>query len=152
MKINIAAIGKIKTNSEENNLIKSYLKRTPWETEIKELEEKRKLETDQLKQKEGELLLNEIKSGYVIVALDERGKHITSQEFAEHIVKWRDNSGGRIAFILGGANGHSEEVRQKADFVLSLGKMTLPHMLARVVLIEQLYRAYTIINNHPYHK
>jgi 23S rRNA (pseudouridine1915-N3)-methyltransferase len=152
MKITIAAIGKIKTNSEENNLIKSYLKRIPWEIEIKELEEKRKLDIKQLKQKEGELLLNEIKPGYILVALDERGKHITSQEFSDYLIKWRDNSGGRVSFLLGGANGHSEEVRQKSDFVLSLGKMTLPHMLARVVLIEQLYRAHTMITKHPYHK
>jgi 23S rRNA (pseudouridine1915-N3)-methyltransferase len=90
-------------------------------------------------------------SGYRFV-LDESGRTLTSQAFADHLAKLRDDGISDLAFMIGGPDGHGEAARAAADAVLSLGPMTLPHGLARIVLVEQLYRAVTIISGHPYHR
>ena len=84
--------------------------------------------------------------------LDERGKNMTSPELANIIESWMTAGTSEICFLIGGADGHLEETRQKADLLLSFGKLTLPHILMRAVLAEQIYRAETIINHHPYHR
>jgi 23S rRNA (pseudouridine1915-N3)-methyltransferase len=86
-----------------------------------------------------------------LVLLDARGKQFTSEEFAGFLEKHRDRAGAPLLFAVGPADGFSEEPRTRASLVLSLGKMTLAHDLARVVLLEQLYRAFTILKGHPYH-
>jgi 23S rRNA (pseudouridine1915-N3)-methyltransferase len=149
MKIAINAIGKINNNSPEANLIDNYLKRIPFNIKCNQIETKNFGSADKTKSFEGEALLkasSETKN--FIICLDEQGKSLTSIEFATLI----NSQNQPISFIIGGANGLSSEVKAKADFLLSLGKMTLPHVLARVILIEQIYRAYTIKLNHPYHK
>ena len=108
--------------------------------------------TSRLPQKEGELLLSAVPEGGVIIALDERGKHLSSEEFAHRLGTWQDNGIPAAAFLIGGADGHSPEVRQKAHLLLAFGKMTWPHMLARAMLAEQIYRAKTILDGHPYHR
>lgn len=85
-----------------------------------------------------------------LVLLDGRGKLLTSEELARFMER-EEMRAVPLLFAIGGADGFSEETRRKSDFVLSLGKMTLPHELARVVFLEQLYRAFTILNHHPYH-
>ena len=100
---------------------------------------------------EGERLLQSISKGSFIVVLDETGTNLSATEFAKQIETWSE--GGRpITFFMGGSWGLDKTVRQRADFVLSLGKQTLPHVLARIVLLEQLYRAETILNHKTYHK
>ena len=152
MQIIISAIGKLKKNTPEDELIQDYLKKTKWPVTIKEFEEKKTLTVEQLKEAESNLLLSSIPQGGKIIALDERGKTPSSREFAELIGKWLDEGVQSISFLIGGANGHAEKLREKADYKLSFGRMTLPHMLARVVLAEQIYRAKTILDGHPYHK
>ena len=87
-----------------------------------------------------------------LVALDERGAALSSLKFAERLTGWRDDGVASAAFLIGGADGHDPAVRAEADLVLSLGAMTWPHALARLMLVEQLYRAATIAAGHPYHR
>jgi 23S rRNA (pseudouridine1915-N3)-methyltransferase len=86
-----------------------------------------------------------------LVVLDSRGKQFSSEEFAKFLGDYQDRNPAPLLFVIGGADGFNEETRKAATLVLSLGKMTLPHELARVVLLEQLYRAFTILKGHPYH-
>lgn len=106
---------------------------------------KRALET------EGERILAALPRGCVRVALDERGTLIGTMDLARRIARWRE-TGRDVAFIVGGADGLAESVKESSDFVWSLSPLTLPHGLARVVLAEQLYRAVSILHNHPYHR
>jgi len=101
---------------------------------------------------EAALLQRVIPKGAVIAALDERGKVMTSPEFAHLLGRWRDEGRGDVAFVIGGADGIAPELRTQADMMLSFGKMVWPHMLARVMLSEQLYRAASILANSPYHR
>jgi 23S rRNA (pseudouridine1915-N3)-methyltransferase len=86
-----------------------------------------------------------------LVALDERGVDWTTAQLAQHLARWRDSS-ERVSFLIGGADGLSEELKSRAQLRLRLSSLTLPHALARVVLVEQLYRAWSILANHPYHR
>ena len=86
------------------------------------------------------------------VLLDERGKDLSSEKLAEILERWRDDGMREGRFVLGAADGHSEEERRDADLLLAFGKATWPHLLARAMLAEQLYRATTIIAGHPYHR
>jgi 23S rRNA (pseudouridine1915-N3)-methyltransferase len=85
------------------------------------------------------------------ILLDSRGKQLSSEELAERIGRLRDEGAQRLVFAIGPADGWSDAARQRADLLLSLGRITLPHQLARVVLAEQVYRAFTILAGHPYH-
>ena len=91
------------------------------------------------------------RSKYRLVLLESSGKQFSSEEFAEFVRNHRENNPLSLLFAIGPANGFSPEVRRAASNILSLGKMTMPHELARVVLLEQVYRAFTILNRHPYH-
>ncbi|MCL4169023.1 UNVERIFIED_CONTAM: hypothetical protein GTU68_054552, partial [Idotea baltica] len=90
--------------------------------------------------------------GALLIALDERGKDISSQDFANILQDGLNNSVPQIAFAIGGADGHSKELRQNASKIISFGKLTWPHQIARVMLSEQIYRGITIISGHPYHR
>lgn len=100
---------------------------------------------------ERERILAALPAGCVRVALDERGTLINTRELARRIARWRE-SGRDVAFIVGGADGLDAGVKQSADWLWSLSPLTLPHGLARVALAEQLYRAHSIMHNHPYHR
>ncbi len=100
---------------------------------------------------EGACILSRIKPSDWLVALDERGQSLTSRELAEKIGKWEAEA-RELVFCIGGADGLSEKVRSRAQLVLSLSAMTLPHRLARVVAVEQIYRAFTLLRGEPYHK
>ncbi|MEO8068066.1 MAG: 23S rRNA (pseudouridine(1915)-N(3))-methyltransferase RlmH [Flavobacteriales bacterium] len=100
---------------------------------------------------EGEKILAAVQPGEVFVALDERGKLLTSPAFAAQLGKWRDSGRHHVAFVIGGAYGLSDAVRERADLVLSLSPMTFPHQLVRVLFTEQLYRAWAILKGSPYH-
>jgi 23S rRNA (pseudouridine1915-N3)-methyltransferase len=117
-----------------------------------ELEEKRRLPPAELKAREAELILAVLPAGARLVALDQRGAEWSSREFADRLRAWRDGGTGALAFAIGGAEGLGPAVIERADSVLSLGAMTWPHLLARCMLLEQLYRAQQILAGHPYHR
>jgi 23S rRNA (pseudouridine1915-N3)-methyltransferase len=101
---------------------------------------------------EADLLARAVPAGAVVVALDERGAPLSSPELAARLAGWRDAGRQDAAFLIGGADGLAEPLRARADLVLSFGRMVWPHMLARVMLAEQLYRAATILAGGPYHR
>lgn len=152
MQIIIAAVGKLKKQSPEGMIITNYLKKSRLPVIVKEVEEKKPLSGEALKAAESKLLCDVIPKEAKIVALDEAGATPTSREFATLLKNWQEEGVACVAFLIGGAAGHACFLKQKADYKLSFGRMTLPHFLARVVLAEQLYRAKTIWDNHPYHR
>lgn len=101
---------------------------------------------------EAALLERAIPSGALLATLDERGRVMSSPEFAEQLARWRDAGRQDVAFVIGGADGIAPVLRDRAEFLLSFGKMVWPHMLVRVMLAEQLYRAATILGGGPYHR
>lgn len=101
---------------------------------------------------EAELLARAVPQGAVLVTLDERGRLLTSPEFAAQLARWRDGGRQDVAFVIGGADGIDPSLRARADFSISFGQMVWPHMLVRVMLAEQLYRAATILSGGPYHR
>lgn len=101
---------------------------------------------------EAALLERAIPSGALIATLDERGRVLSSPEFAEQLARWRDTGRQDVAFVIGGADGIDPALRAKAEFSLSFGRMVWPHMLVRVMLAEQIYRAATILGGGPYHR
>lgn len=145
MKITLGVIGKCKPSSPEAEIIKRYQERLKWELKIKEKD-------NSTQEEEAKFLASAIPTGSKVIVLDERGKNMTSPELAKIVENWMQQGCSEICFLIGGADGHLEETRQKADLVLSFGKLTLPHILMRAVLAEQIYRLETIINHHPYHK
>jgi 23S rRNA (pseudouridine1915-N3)-methyltransferase len=110
-----------------------------------------KLPSDKLKEKESELLMEVLKKYDYVILLDENGKEMTSVKFAKKLNELLISSYKNIAFVIGGAYGVTEKLRQKCDLVLSLSQMTFSHQLVRLVFAEQLYRAFTIIHNEKYH-
>ncbi|WP_045211273.1 23S rRNA (pseudouridine(1915)-N(3))-methyltransferase RlmH [Desulfonatronovibrio magnus] len=100
---------------------------------------------------EGRTLLKKVTPHDLLIVLDEKGKELTSCKFAQKMQTWDELPGKTPCFIIGGSYGLWDQVRQHADFILSLGPMTMPHELAAIVLMEQIYRARTIIQGHPYH-
>lgn len=100
---------------------------------------------------EGKRILAAVPAGCTRIALDERGTNFTTAELARRLARWRE-SGRNVAFLVGGADGLAEDVKKSSNAVWSLTALTLPHGLARVVLAEQLYRAASILHNHPYHR
>ncbi len=119
---------------------------------LREVEEKRPLAGDALKQREAELLLAACPAGARLVALDGGGRALSSERLAETLGRWRDEGAGEAAFAIGGADGHGAALLARADLTLSLGAMTWPHLLVRVMLAEQLFRADSILSGHPYHR
>lgn len=101
---------------------------------------------------EAELLSRAIPSGSLVVVMDERGRVLSSPDFAEKLARWRDGGRQDVAFVIGGADGIAPGLRDRADFAISFGRMVWPHMLVRVMLAEQLYRAANILSGGPYHR
>ncbi len=150
MKFNIIAIGKMKS-SPELDIVKKYIKRCNTPINIIEIETKKTPLENQIKKSEADLILSKISNNDILIALDETGETFSSEKFSEKIKSFTAN-GQYIYFVIGGAFGLDESVKQRADIIISFGAMTFPHMLVRVMLCEQLYRVRTIIDNHPYHK
>jgi 23S rRNA (pseudouridine1915-N3)-methyltransferase len=151
MRLTIAAVGRAKPGALRD-LYGEYAGRLTWPLALKEVEVKKRLSPAETTKQEGELLLSAIPAGAVVVALDERGRVLDSAAFAAKLAGWRDNGAADVAFVIGGADGHAQAVRDRADLLLSFGTMTWPHMLARAMLIEQIYRAQQILAGHPYHR
>jgi 23S rRNA (pseudouridine1915-N3)-methyltransferase len=136
--LHIVARGKI-GRSPEADLVERYLKRIAWPTRVTELPERG-----------GKL--PERGSGTVSIVLDERGDPLSSMELARALERWRDGGRREVRFLIGAADGHDEAERANADMLLSFGRATWPHLLARAMLAEQLFRATSILANHPYHR
>jgi 23S rRNA (pseudouridine1915-N3)-methyltransferase len=152
MRILVAAVGRAKASEPARALAEDYAGRVRWPVEFREVEEKRKLPVARRVEREGELLLALVPDGAAIVALDERGRGFTSVQFADRLKSWQERGIGDLAFLVGGADGHADAVRKRAELLLSLGSMTWPHLLVRALLAEQIYRAQTILDGHPYHR
>lgn len=151
MEFLLAAVGKARPGPERA-LFDHYAARLRPALTLKEVEEKRPLPPEQRKTREGELLLAVVPPGARLIVLDERGKTLPSEAFATRLGHWRDEGVPTCTLLIGGADGHSAEVRARADLVLALGPMTWPHMLVRGLIAEQLYRAQCILEGHPYHR
>jgi 23S rRNA (pseudouridine1915-N3)-methyltransferase len=119
---------------------------------IVELEEKRRLPPPELKRREAALILAALPAAAQLVALDAQGEGWSSRDFAARLATWRDAGTATLAFAIGGAEGLDAAITGRADAVMSLGAMTWPHFLARIMLLEQLYRAQQIQAGHPYHR
>ncbi len=151
MRITIAAIGRARRGPEAD-LYQHYAGRITPPPTLKEVEEKRPLAGDELKRREADLLRAALPDGATVVALDARGKSLSSMEFEKKLSAWRDGSVRDLAFVIGGADGLDDALLKGADFVLSLGPLTWPHLMVRGMLAEQLYRAQCIGKGHPYHR
>lgn len=147
----LIAVGRLRRGPEKA-LYDHYAGRLGRPITVREVEEKRPLSGPELKKREGALLLGALPAGCRVIALDERGKTLSSVAFSDLVAAWRDEGVPAAAFVIGGADGLSDEVRARADVLLSLGKMTWPHMLVRGLIAEQLYRAQQIAAGHPYHR
>lgn len=153
MKISIISIGKFE-NSPQKAVFETYLKRIKWKVELKELELKnaQNLSSIELKNREAALILKDLKPQSKLIALDENGKQYSSQNFAKLLSDFAVNGDSNLTFVIGGSDGLGEEILKKAQHKISLSLMTMPHIMVRSFLIEQLYRAQTIIEGHPYHR
>jgi 23S rRNA (pseudouridine1915-N3)-methyltransferase len=120
--------------------------------EIHEIPESRARDAGRRISDEAAATLALVPEGSVLVALDEKGKNIDSAAFAGHLGRWRDESVGSTIFVIGGADGLSPELRRKAQLSVAFGAATWPHQIVRVMLLEQIYRAATILAGHPYHR
>jgi len=151
LRLTIAAIGRA-GRGPERDLYEHYAGRIRWPLTLRELEEKRKLPPAEMVRREGELLLGAIPHKAVVVALDRRGKVLDSEAFAGQVRRWRDDSVADVAFLIGGADGHGEALLKHVALTVSFGAMTWPHLLARAMLTEQIYRAQQMLAGHPYHR
>jgi 23S rRNA (pseudouridine1915-N3)-methyltransferase len=147
--IHIIAIGKMKRGRLDESWAE-YEKRLTAKLVVKEIDLKES-NPALLQEKESKALLDAVPAGARIIAMDGRGQSLTSLAFADKMRGWQEES-RPLAFLLGGADGHTDFLRKKADLLLSFGAMTWPHRLARLMLLEQLYRAQQIMAGHPYHR
>jgi 23S rRNA (pseudouridine1915-N3)-methyltransferase len=136
--LHIVARGRI-GRSPEAELVDRYLKRVSWPTKVSELPDTGGR-------------MPELAPGARLVALDETGRDLPSRELAAILGRWRDDGVREVRFLIGAADGHEDETRAKADLLLAFGKATWPHMMARAMLAEQLWRASSILAGHPYHR
>ena len=155
MRLHICAVGRLRAGPERD-LLADYIQRADRTGRPLGLGPITEHEVEDKKgggmASEADLLVRVIPTGAMIVALDERGTVMSSPEFAALLAKWRDGGLQDLAFIIGGADGLAPALRDRAEQAISFGKMVWPHMLVRVMLAEQLYRATTILAGGPYHR
>jgi 23S rRNA (pseudouridine1915-N3)-methyltransferase len=154
VKLVVATVGKVRDRSLAEAIVDYEQRAThywPIETRVAKEEPARSLAVEQVKDREGERLLALVPDGAVLVACDVGGRSLTSEQFAAWLGKQRDEARD-VVFAIGGAHGLSAEIRRVARWSLSLAPWTLPHELAKLVLVEQIYRAGTILRGEPYHK
>ena len=148
MRLYIIAVGRMR-RGVESNLFEHYSNRIRWPLDLREIDDRKVAKN---RNREGAAILSAVPDGAVVVTLDERGCNLTSETFARRIAVWQNLRIADLAFLIGGADGLSEEVRQRADLLLAFGTATWPHLLVRGMLVEQLYRAQQILTGHPYHR
>ena len=159
MKVSVITVGKIKEKfmrdalGEYSKRLSKYCKLEIIEVaDEKTQENASEVVCNQIRQKEGERILKNVKDDAFVITLAIQGKMLTSEELAEKIEKLGVQGTSHITFIIGGSIGLSQEVMNRANMALSFSKMTFPHQLMRVILLEQIYRSYRIISGEPYHK
>ncbi len=151
LRLTIAAIGRFGAADPERQLYESYVARLRPAPELVELDARRL--TGQARQaREGALLLAAVPEGAAAVALDGRGEMLSSEALAARLARFAGTGTSRLAFLIGGADGHHRAVLDRAAFCYSFGPATWPHLMVRAMLAEQLYRASTIADGHPYHR
>ena len=154
MKITIVAVG-LRQPDWTDEAIKDYLGRFPkdWSVTVKAVKPETRAgqTTAKIMEVEAERIRAAIPQGALVVAMDERGHDWTTVQFSQKIRQWRDN-GESVAFLIGGADGLDPDLKASARQLMRLSSMTLPHAMARVLLAEQIYRAFSILTNHPYHR
>ncbi len=149
MRIKIISVGHTKRRSAFHDLFADYEKRMQWNVEDHEIDARKFSDQDA---QAGKILDALPDSGGYIFALDERGKTLSSPEIAKKFQQLQLDNFSPVTFIIGGADGLTRGVRERADFLMSFGKQTWPHQMVRVMLIEQIYRAQQILSGHPYHR
>lgn len=154
--MHVCAVGRIRADQPERAIFEDYHMRFNRTGKPLALGPMIEVEVEDKKgggmEAEAELLSRAVPAGAMLVTLDERGRVLSSPEFAAELAKWRDGGRQDVAFVIGGADGIAPSLRARADFSISFGKMVWPHMLVRVMLAEQLYRAATILAGGPYHR
>ena len=154
MKITIVAVG-LRQPAWADSAVEDYLGRFPkdWNVTIKAVKPELRAgqSTANIMKIEAERIRAAIPHNSLIIAMDERGKDLTTELFAQKVRAWRD-AGESLCFIIGGADGLDPQLKSEARMMLRLSSMTLPHAMARVMLAEQIYRAFSILTNHPYHR
>ncbi|MEM7508823.1 MAG: 23S rRNA (pseudouridine(1915)-N(3))-methyltransferase RlmH [Pseudomonadota bacterium] len=155
MRLTIAAVGRA-GSGPESDLFETYRARAEAAGRGIALAPITLHEVDERKARsraqQSERLLERTHGDAVVIALDERGRTCTSPDFAKSLADWRDQGRAEALFLIGGADGHEKSVRQRANVLLGFGQMVWPHMLVRVMLAEQIYRAVSILTNGPYHR
>ena len=152
MKLRVLAVGRRQAGWVEE-AVEQYTKRMPKRhpIEVVPVRPAGHGNQEQVRASEADRLLGLIGEGDIVIALDELGRQWDTRGLAAQLQQWHTN-GSRVAFCIGGAEGLAQRVRERAQHIWGLSKLTLPHGLARVVVVEQLYRAWTLANNHPYHR
>lgn len=151
MRVTIRAVGRDR-RSPTQVLFELYCKRCPWRIDLVEVSPDRSVDPDRRKAVEGLRLLKGLPAEAVVVALDEAGEDLTSEDLAGRLGGLRDAGHQELACLIGGPDGLDPSVRARAHLILAFGRPTWPHQLVRVMLAEQLYRASTILAGHPYHR
>jgi 23S rRNA (pseudouridine1915-N3)-methyltransferase len=159
MRLCLAAVGRLK-NGPERELSARYLERLQKagrgvglsEVEVVEIKDSRAQEVGRRLLEEAIAIANVIPEGAVTVVLDSQGENLDSAAIAGELRAWRDSGRAAAAFVIGGPDGLGDEFKSRADFRLSFGAATWPHQFVRIMLLEQLYRAATILSGHPYHR
>jgi 23S rRNA (pseudouridine1915-N3)-methyltransferase len=152
MHITLLATGKLKQGPLPT-LCEDYIKRLRphWPTTVIELSQSKANTPAQVKVQEAKAQQAKIPHGAFVVALDETGQSLTTRALASQLAQWQTHH-SHLCFLIGGAEGLDETIKQRADLILSLSELTLPHQLARLLLLEQLYRCATVLAGHPYHR
>ncbi len=135
-----------------DSLFADYVRRCPWPIRLIEVQPRGNVPPERRKEAEASLLRGAVPAGAALVALDERGRDPSSEEFAGQLGRWRDSGRRTAAFLIGGPDGLAPDLVTAADASIAFGRLTWPHRLVRVMLAEQLYRATTILAGHPYHR
>lgn len=154
MRLTMIAVGRLSAAraGPEAALFEHYARRLTDTLTVREVAEDRSRDTAERRRREAGRLLELVPRGALLVAMDAGGTALDSPGLAKRLGLWRDSGRPDICFAFGGADGLDANVRQQAEFVLSMGPMTWPHLLARGMLAEQLYRAQCILAGHPYHR
>ena len=159
MRLVVAAIGRLK-DGPEREMAERYRKRADQagrrlgfrDVDVVEIRESRAQDTSKRTLEESIALTSVIPDKAITIILDERGESLDSMEFTKRLRHWRDNGRPAIAFVIGGADGMAASLHERADLLLAFGSATWPHQLVRIMLLEQIYRAVTLLAGHPYHR
>jgi 23S rRNA (pseudouridine1915-N3)-methyltransferase len=151
VRLTLVAVGRARPGPL-TELFEEYRRRCPWPIRLVEVAARSRLAPERARAEEARLLLDAVPAGAPVVALDGRGANLTSEALAAQLAAWRDSGRREVACVIGGPEGLDRAVLERADLTLAFGAATWPHLLVRVMLAEQIYRAATILAGHPYHR